>query len=432
MPVVSGELFARSAQSYNGRGLTYQNYDCIHFANLVRETCGLNVFSQSTNRVWRGSGLTWKGTIQEARAKFNGVLPLGLWLFHVIPDSDPDADPDHYGYGDGIGDVNHVGIYVGTDIGAGVMQSGGYGGTGVHESAMSSYFNLAGCATGIDYTGLAMPLFRNPSLYRSFYVMPNEYFDSRSVLESDPDNYQKQNANAIKSFFTGEGWTLNSVCGILGNMQFDSSLNPAFIQALNRYRLPNNAVQLADLYNYVMQDFNQEFYNDPNNNYAIGLVQRSATTRTNYLTQNYCVAYAIRTPFTSTNSTRYNWFDGWYQCKRINTERAIDSQTRYFDPVEINGVRYTFSNYAQSYSSPEDLANAWMQGYQQINNHLSDREANARYWFDYFSSASAPAPITEPQPEPYVIPEKLAPWLIPCIINKRKKGRPCIMTHSGI
>lgn len=422
MPVVSGELFARSAQSYAGRGLTYNQYDCIHFVNFVRETCGLNVFSQSTNRVWRSnSAFTWKGTIQEAYARFNDTLPLGLFLFHVIPDDDPDADPEHYGHGDGIGDVNHIGIYVGTEIGAGVMQSGGYGGTGVHPSTLrTSYFTLAGCATGIDYTGRSMPPFPAPALYRQCYVMPNEYFDSRSVLEADPDDYQKQNANVIKSFFTGEGWTLNSVCAMLGNMQFESSLNPAFIQSANRYRLPNNANQLADLYNYVMQDFNQIFFNDPANDYGLGLLQRSSTSGANYLQQHYLIAYAIRTPFATNNSTRYNWFDGWYQCKRINSERAKDSQTRVFQPVEINNFRYTFDNFAITTNDPGDMANAFMQGYLQVNNHLADREANAEYWYNFFTSSEAPEPITEPHPDPYTIPE-LPLWIILAILAKRRR-----------
>ena len=108
MPIVSGRLFAETAYSYNGRGLTYQQYDCTHYTNLVRRTCALSNLQQGSNAMWRGHGLTWKGTIQEAYARFGGVLPQGLYLFHVIPDDDPDADPDHYGYGDGIGDVNHA------------------------------------------------------------------------------------------------------------------------------------------------------------------------------------------------------------------------------------------------------------------------------------------------------------------------------------
>ena len=75
MPIVSGKLTSETAYAYNGKGLTYSNYDCIHFVNLVRETCGLNVLSQSTNRVWRSSSaLTWKGTIQEAYQKFDGIV----------------------------------------------------------------------------------------------------------------------------------------------------------------------------------------------------------------------------------------------------------------------------------------------------------------------------------------------------------------------
>lgn len=75
MPVVTGEYFAQAAYSYKNRGLTYQDYDCVHYTNLVRNTCNLSSLQNGTNRVWRGQGLVWKGTIQEAYAKFNNVLP---------------------------------------------------------------------------------------------------------------------------------------------------------------------------------------------------------------------------------------------------------------------------------------------------------------------------------------------------------------------
>ena len=325
MPVVTGKYFAQAAYSYKNRGLTYQDYDCVHYTNLVRNTCNLSSLQNGTNRVWRGQGLVWKGTIQEAYAKFNNVLPPGLYLFHVIPDTDPDADPTHYGYGDGIGDVNHVGIYTG--LGLGVMQSGGYDGTGVHDSRLRSYFNLAACPTGIDYTGRTMPIYKNPTEYRKFFVSPDDYLGSTDTGEIT--DMQKQNANCVKSFFIDNGWTLQAICGMLGSMQYDSGINPAFVQYDNRYYLPDNAEDLTQLPNYLMQYFYDE--NDPAG-HGLGLCQWSTISTVNHLNQTYCVAYAI--------ANHYNWFDGWGQMKRIIRERERDMQgtSRYFDTVDIAGV----------------------------------------------------------------------------------------------
>lgn len=409
MPIVSGKLFSESAYAYAGKGLTYRQYDCTHFTNLVRRTCSLSNLQQGSNAMWRGRGLTWKGTIQEARNKFGGVLPQGLYLFHVYPDDDPRADPDHYGYGDGIGDVNHVGIY--TNIGLGVMQSGGYGGTGVHDSNLTSYFNLAGCATGIDYTGRTEPIYPNPCLYQSFWMSPTENFNSWASSEAEPDAMQYNNANCIKSKFVDDfGWTLQSVCGILGNMQIESTLNPAYISPINRSRLTDPA-QLSNVMNYITMYFDGDYYSDPNtDNYGLGLCQWSQTSQTNGLTQSYIVAYSI--------VNHYNWFDGWYQCRRINSERANDSTTRRFDPNEVNGVRYTFANYAIATTSPADCAEAWAVGYQKTQSEISTRRDNAQFWYDYFTSPDAPEPVPEPDPLPYTLPP-FPQWLL--YTKKRKE-----------
>lgn len=400
MPIVSGSLFAESAYSYNGRGLTYQQYDCTHFTNLVRRTCSLSNFSQGSNAMWRSSALTWKGTIQEARQKFPAGLPQGLYLFHVIPDSDPNADPEHYGYGDGIGDVNHVGIL--TNIGLGVMQSGGYDGNGVHDSRLRSYFNLAGCAVGIDYTGRSDPLFNNPGRYRDIWVSPNIH-----DLTSDQMLY---NANCVKSMLNNTyGWTLNSVCGVLANMQYESGLNPAYINPTNRGRLPSET-QLQELPNYVMQDFNGDFYSDiDTGKYGIGLCQWSTTSQTNGLVQSYMVAYGI--------TAHRMWYDGWNQCSRINTERERDWQTRRFTHNTVNGYLYTFETYGNATTDPADCAEAWAIGYQKTSVDITTRRNYATNWYNYFTSPNAPDPVPEAPVPPYTEP-KLPLWLL---IKKRKE-----------
>ena len=111
MPTVTGLTFAEKAYSYKDSGLTYQEYDCIGFTNLVRRNCGLNNLANGTNTLWRNGTLVWQGTIAEAEAQF-GSKPQGCYLFRIKSEDDPDYNnppiPSQY-YMDGIGNVTHVG-----------------------------------------------------------------------------------------------------------------------------------------------------------------------------------------------------------------------------------------------------------------------------------------------------------------------------------
>jgi len=271
-----------------------------------------------------------------------------------------------------------------------------------------------------------------PILFNDFYLATDSRIGAWSVQTELPTGEQINNANVIVTFFLNEGWTLNAICGILGNMQAESTINPAFIQETNRYRLPNSAADLTDVPNDVMKNFYKEYYGVTRKAFAIGLVQWDGYSPSNGENQQKLVAYAIR--------NNYNWYDGVCQLYRLRGEWQQDSVYHFFNPVTIGGVRYTFDNYVTSRASPVDLAHAWQAGYERNAGGLGFRGTNAQWWYDYFDSGDAPEPEYPEDPEPED-PEKPIPvdplpplppgmeylpaWLFYAITKKRKVKRPC-------
>lgn len=140
MANITGLYFSQVAYGFRDSGYTYEQYDCIHFVNLCRTTAGISQIPNGTNSCYRDpTALWWKGTNADCLNQWGGV-PQGALLFKIWPEGTPQYEtiPPQY-YGDGVGNVTHVGIF--TNLGLGVMQSGGYGGTGVHQSTYdTNYF----------------------------------------------------------------------------------------------------------------------------------------------------------------------------------------------------------------------------------------------------------------------------------------------------
>lgn len=274
----------------------------------------------------------------------------------------------------------------------------------------------------------------NPILYNDFYIATNQRIGAWSVQTEPPTSMQLNNANLIKSFFESEGWTLNAICGMLGNMQAESTINPAFIQETNRFRLPHSANDISDVPNSVMKHFYMEHYGVTRKAFAIGLVQWDGYSTSNGERQQKLVAYAIR--------NNYNWYDGVCQMYRLRGELQTDEQYHFFNPVTIGGVRYTFANYVTSTASPTDLAHAWQAGYERNTGGLGFRGVNAEWWYDYFTGGEAPEPIIPPDPDPEdpdepipIVPpvpdplpdgeDFLPVWLWMLFRRKKEMKRPC-------
>lgn len=277
----------------------------------------------------------------------------------------------------------------------------------------------------------------NLTLVNGFYISTDQRAGGWS---GTPTTEQINNANIIRSFFLNEGWTLEAICGMLGCMQGESTINPAFIQATNRSRLPNSASSLSDVPNSVMINFYMEYYGDTRKAYAIGLVQWDGYSIRNGVQGQKLVNYAT--------DNNINWYDGWTQLYRIRGEQQYDVQHgthSFFYRVRVSGTYYDFNNFPYSTDTPENLAKAWTWGYERNAGGEGYRPANARWFYDYFTSPDAPAiippedfltplpydpddpPFDPDDPTPPSPPgeDYLPAWLLYLIIKKRKEYKRC-------
>ena len=199
-------------------------------------------------------------------------------------------------------------------------------------------------------------------LYNGWYVSANQYDVGPS--SGNPTNYQKHNVDIIYGIFHALGWTDNAIAGMVGNMMYESSIDPACAY-------PSIGNTLATIGNtYASQH--------PDN--AYGLVQwkgRGSVDPAN----NQLVGYAIR----------YNteWYDGDIQMQRLSWEY---NEPAKFHPQTVDGVYYTFASYAASTADPRTLAKVWMVCYEGTYSVLDTRKANAQLWYDYFGG-NPPVPV---------------------------------------
>ena len=197
-------------------------------------------------------------------------------------------------------------------------------------------------------------------LYNDWYVSA-EWSDIGPSTGSQ-STYQKHNVDKIYTVFHALGWTDNAIAGMLGNMQVESGIDPA----CSYPKIGNSMATIGNTY--------AENYPDR----AYGLVQwkgRGSVDPDN----NQLVGYAIR--------YGYEWYDGDIQMNRLTWEYQSNSK---FHPKTIDGVYWTFNDYASSTQTPSVLAEVWMRCYEDTYSVLSNRQANAEAWYDYISGGPTP------------------------------------------
>lgn len=198
---------------------------------------------------------------------------------------------------------------------------------------------------------------------------------------SNISSKQIHNATKVYNYFSALGWSLSAIAGMIGNMQLESWLSPALIQGTHRSSLPNSAANLSDVPNNVMINF----YGS--SGYGIGLVQWDGYTSTPPAGQKL-VSFAERYSMT--------WYDGDTQCFRIQREQETDIQ---WQNGTVDGIYWTWNTYINTTQTPEKAAHAWRVCYEVAASGTdATRQANARYWYDYFSDI----PPTPPTPDDWI------------------------------
>lgn len=218
----------------------------------------------------------------------------------------------------------------------------------------------------------------NPTLVNGWYLTTDQHLGTSNT--SGITSYQIQNAENVYGYLNDLGWSLSAIAGVLGNMQHESFLSPAYIQAAHRGSLPNSASSLSDVPNSVMLSF----YGS-SRSYGIGLVQWDGYTPTAPAGQKL-VSFASRYGL--------NWYDGDTQMFRIQREQETNIQ---WQSATLYGTTWTWSNYPTNNMTPEQSAQIWRVCYEVGgDSSVTTRQQNARYWYDYFYDE--PTPPTPPTP----------------------------------
>lgn len=191
-----------------------------------------------------------------------------------------------------------------------------------------------------------------------------------------------ENARKIYSYFKSKGWSDSAIAGMLGNIQLESTFSPALVQSTNRWRLPNSAANLSDVPNSTMINFYDSYYGLSHGGFGLGIAQWDGDTPTAPAGQKL-VSFAMR--------YNLNWYDGDTQTFRIFREYETNIQ---WQSARINGIDWYWSNYITNTQTPEVSARIWQVCYEVADPAtLPTRQANARYWYDYFiAHPTAPIP----------------------------------------
>lgn len=154
----------------------------------------------------------------------------------------------------------------------------------------------------------------------------------------------QDNAEYIFNYFGSRGWTINSICAMLGNMQRESTINPGLWQNMDQ----------------------------GNTSLGLGLVQWTPATKL----IEWC------------NTQGVDYLSITSQCERIIYE--LEHNLQYFS---TDSYPETFEEFTQSTESISYLTTAFLKNYERAGvEALDERIENAEYWYSYFEGEEPDVP----------------------------------------
>ena len=182
----------------------------------------------------------------------------------------------------------------------------------------------------------------NPVQYDGWWVELNTYFRTTDVRIYDPEQVQIDNMMLVLQYFLDKGWTRNCICGMLGNMMVESTVNPWLFQH-SSLDWSDPAAILADTG-------------------GMGLTQWTPCSK--------YYQWAI--------DSNLDPESGNTMCDRIYYEYQNNLQWSL-----DNYGHHTWEDFVTSTETPEILARVFLWAYERpADPDLSQRQANARWCFD--------------------------------------------------
>lgn len=186
-----------------------------------------------------------------------------------------------------------------------------------------------------------------------------------------------QNANEVYSILFNKGWTLNAVCGLLGNVGSESGYNP--------WRWQSDKMGTSS--------------GSPWKNKGYGLTQFTPAGK--YISSSDAKKISGYAP--NFSDKKGNASDGYAQCVFLDA---------YADYYKTNAYPLTYSEFKESEETPSYLAKAWLYNYERPADPSATEETrseNAEYWYKVLSGEEPPTP-PEP-PEPFYSKKKTPIWV---------------------
>lgn len=158
------------------------------------------------------------------------------------------------------------------------------------------------------------------------------------------------NAEFIFGIFYGNGWTINAIAAMLGNMESESTINPGIYENLNAYSDTN----------------------------GFGLVQWTPNTKYK--------------SWADENGYGNDYGDILGQVMRIKYEWQNEIQW-----IPTDTYNMTFDAFTKSSAPPEELAQAFLYNYERpASLDQPQRSTQARRWYDFIVSLGGVPPTPTP------------------------------------